>query len=84
MAPHGEGEVVSSLNARKLGSNAALPEDIISLWFNVIPNNNVDALEEPNENEPKREAALRLAKAEASHHRFLHKIETHYDEPNSV
>ena len=47
-------------------------------------NNKGDALEEPNAEDPKIEAALRLAMAEARYHRAVHKIETHDTEPNSA
>ena len=74
----------ASQNARKHGLNAALPEDLVNLRFNVILNNKGDALEELNTNYPRKEAALRLAKAEARCHRAVHKIETHDQEPNSA
>ena len=79
-----EGKAISSQNARKHGLNAAPPEDLVTLCFNVILNNHGDALEEPNAEEPKKEATLRLAIAEARYHRALYKIETHYQEPNSA
>ena len=79
-----EGKAKSSQNARKHGLNAPPPEDLVTLWLNVILNNGGDAREEPNAEDPRREAALRLAIAEARYHRALHKIETHYQEPNSA
>ena len=79
-----EGKAISSQNARKHGLNAPPPEDLVTQWFNVILNNEVDAPEEPNAEDPKKEAALRLAIAEARYHRALHKIETHDAEPNSA
>jgi len=79
-----EGKAISSQNARKHGLNAAPPEDLVTLWFNVILNNRGDAQEEPNAEDPRREVALKLAIAEARYHRSLYKIETHYQEPNSA
>ena len=79
-----EGKAISSQNARKHGLNAPPPEDLVTQWFNVILNNEVGAPEEPNAEDPRREAALRLAIAEARYHRALHKIETHDAEPNSA
>ena len=79
-----EGKAKSSQNARKHGLNAPPPEDLVTLWFNVILNNEVGDREEPNAEDPRREAALSLAIAEARYHRALHKIETHYQEPNSA
>lgn len=90
MARHGtgpttaEGKAISSQNARKHGLNAPPPEDLVTQWFNVILNNEVGAPEEPNAEDPRREAALMLAIAEARYHRALHKIETHDGEPNSA
>ena len=78
------GKAVSSQNARKHGLNAPPEDAIVSKWFNVIPNNGEDALEEPNAGDPRREAALRLAIAEARYHRALHKLDTHETEPNSA
>ena len=43
-----------------------------------------DAYEEPNASDPGREAALRLAIAEARYHRALHKVDTHDTDPNSA
>ena len=79
-----EGKAISSQNARKHGLNAPPPEDLVTQWFNVILNNEVGAPEEPNAEDPRRQAALRLAIAEARYHRALHKIETHDAEPNSA
>ena len=78
------GKAVSSQNARKHGLNAP-PEDAIVLkWFNVIMNNDGDHQEEPSTVDPRREAALRLAIAEARYHRALHKVDTHESEPGSA
>ena len=78
------GKAVSSQNARKHGLNA-LPEDaIVSKWFNVILNNAGGDQEEPSAADPRREAALRLAIAEARYHRALHKVDTHESEPGSA
>ncbi|MFL2794270.1 MAG: hypothetical protein ACJZ82_01670 [Paracoccaceae bacterium] len=78
------GKAISSQNARKHGLNAPPPEDLVTLWFNAILNNEGDVREEPNAEDPRREAALMLAIAEARYHRALHKIETHDAEPNSA
>ena len=79
-----EGKAISSQNARKHGLNAPPPGDLVTLWFNTILNNGRDTREEPNAEDARREAALRLAIAEARYHRALHKIETHDTEPNSA
>ena len=78
------GKAVSARNARKHGLNAPPEEYLVTAWFNLILNNGEDALEEPNASDPRREAALRLAIAEARYHRALHKVDTHDTEPNSV
>ena len=44
----------------------------------------MDDLEEPSASDPLREAALRLAIAEAGYHRALHKVDTHEREPDSA
>ncbi len=78
------GKAVSSQNARKHGLNS-LPEDaLVSKWFNVILNKHENDFEEPNSRDPRREAALRLAIAEARYHRALHKVDTHEREPGSA
>ena len=79
-----EGKAVSSQNARRHGLNAPPEEYLVSAWFNLILNGGEDALEEPNASDPRREAALRLAIAEARYHRALHKVDTHDTEPNSA
>ena len=78
------GKAVSSQNARRHGLNAPPNEDIVTTWFNLILDNGEDAYEEPNEDDPKREAALRLAIAEARYHRAQHVVDTHEAEPNSA
>ena len=78
------GKAVSSQNARKHGLNAPPGDAIVSKWFNVILNNAGGELEEPSAADPRREAALRLAIAEARYHRALHKVDTHESEPGSA
>ena len=78
------GKAVSSQNARKHGLNAPPGDAIVSKWFNVILNNARGELEEPSAADPRREAALRLAIAEARYHRALHKVDTHESEPGSA
>ena len=79
-----EGKAVSARNARKHGLNAPPEEHLVTTWFNFILDYGEDAYEEPNADDPKREAALRLAIAEARYHRALHKVDTHDREPNSA
>ena len=79
-----EGKAVSSQNARRHGLNAPPEEYLVTAWFNLVLNNGEDALEEPNASDPRREAALRLAIAEARYHRALHKVDAHDSEPNSA
>ena len=78
------GKAFSSQNARKHGLNAPPDVALVSQWFNVILNNSVDDLEEPSASDPLREAALRLAIAEARYHRALYKVDTHEREPGSA
>ena len=78
------GKAVSSQNARKHGLNAPPGDAIVSKWFNVILNNAGGDQEEPSAADPRREAALRLAIAEARYHRALHKVDTHESEPRSA
>ena len=78
------GKAVSSQNALKHGLNAPPGEAIVTKWFNVILNNRGDDQEEPSAADPRREAALRLAIAEARYHRALHKVDTHESEPGSA
>ena len=78
------GKAVSSQNARKHGLKAP-PEDAIVLkWINFIMNNDGGDQEEPSAADPRREAALRLAIAEARYHRALHKVDIHESEPGSA
>jgi len=79
-----EGKAVSARNARKHGLNAPPDENLVTTWFNLILDNGEGAYEEPNADDPRREAALRLAIAEARYHRALQKVDTHDTEPNSA
>jgi hypothetical protein len=79
-----EGKAVSARNARKHGLNAPPDEDLVTAWLNVILNSGEDTMEEANADYPRREAALRLAIAEARYHRALHKAATHELEPHSA
>ena len=79
-----EGEAISFQNARRHGLNAPPEEHLVTAWFNAIRNNGEDAMEEPNPDSPRQEAALRLAIAEARYHRALHKVDTHESEPGSA
>ena len=78
------GKAVSARNARKHGLNAPPDVALVSQWFNVILNKHENDFEEPNARDPRREAALRLAIAEARYHRALHKVDTHEREPGSA
>ncbi|MDB4202998.1 hypothetical protein N9767_01310 [Planktomarina temperata] len=78
------GKAISSQNARKHGLNAPPGDAIVTKWFNVILNINGDNQEEPSATDLRREAALRLAIAEARYHRALHKVDTHESEPGSA
>ena len=78
------GKAISSQNARRHGLNAPPDEDLVTTWYNLILGNGGGAYEEPNADDPRREAALRLAIAEARYHRALHKVDTHDREPNSA
>ena len=79
-----EGKAISAQNARRHGLNATPDAVTVSAWFNLILDNGEDGYEEPNADDPRREAALRLAIAEARYHRALHKVDTHDREPNSA
>jgi hypothetical protein len=79
-----DGKAVSARNARKHGLNAPPDEGLVSIWFNAILNSGAGDLEKPNADDPRREAALRLAIAEARYHRALHKVDTQDREPNSA
>ena len=78
------GKAVSSQNARRHGLNAPPDAVTVTAWFNLILDNGEDAYEEPSADDGRREAALRLAIAEARYHRALHKVDTHDREPNSA
>ena len=79
-----EGKAISSQNARRHGLSAEPDGDLVLAWFNAILDHGEDAYEEPNADDPQREAALRLAVAEARYHRALQKVDTHDREPNSA
>ena len=79
-----QGKAVSAQNARKHGLSSEPDGDLVAAWFNAILDHGEDALEEPNASDPRREAALSLAIAEARYHRALHKIDKHDTEPNSA
>ena len=79
-----EGKAISAQNARRHGLSAEPAADLVAAWFNAILDHGEDAYEEPNAGDPWREAALRLAIAEARYHRALHKVDTHDREPNSA
>ena len=79
-----EGKAVSSQNARRHGLNAPPEEHLVTAWFNLILNSDEDAVEEPNVSDPRREAVLRLAIAEARYHRALYKVNTHETEQGSA
>ena len=86
-----EGKAVSSQNARRHGLTAEPDPDIVGAWFNVILGNGPGAYEEPSsadaadhQPDPGREAALRLAIAEARYHRALHALEAHPRAPKSA
>ena len=76
------GKAVSSQNARRHGLNAPPDENLVNTWFNLILDNGEDAYEEPDASDPRREAALRLAVAEARYHRALFKVEAPPQETN--
>ena len=79
-----EGKAISAQNARRHGLNAPPDAVTVTAWFNLILGNGEGAHEEPNADDPRREAALRLAIAEARYHQALHKVDTHDREPNSA
>ena len=80
----GEGKAISAKNARRHGLNAPPDAGVVSAWFNLILDNSEAVIEEPNARDPRREAALRLAIAEARYHRARHKVDTHWTEPHSA
>ena len=79
-----EGKAISAQNSRKHGLNVHPDGKLVNLWYNLILNNGEDALEEPNVTYPRREAALKLAIAEARFHRARHKVDTHEMELHSA
>ena len=79
-----KGKAMSSQNARRHGLNASPDAAMVTAWFNLILNNDDDPLEEPSASDPRREAALRLAIAEARYHRARHKVDTHEKDPQSA
>lgn len=79
-----EGKAISAQNARKHGLSSEPAEHLVAAWFNVILDHGEDAYEEPNADDLRRQAALRLAIAEARYHRALHKVDMHDREPNSA
>ena len=79
-----EGKAVSAQNARKHGLSAEPATDLVAAWFNAILDHGADDYEEPNADDPRREAALRLAIAETRYHRALQRVDTHDREPNSA
>ena len=78
------GKAVSSQNARKHGLSVPPDVALVSQWLNVILNKTGDDQEETSAAGPRRDAALRLAIAEARYHRALHKVDTHESEPGSA
>ena len=78
------GKAISAQNARRHGLNAEPAADLVRAWFNVILDNPGDTYEEPDADTLRREAALRLAIAEARYHRALDKLETHATKQNSA
>jgi hypothetical protein len=77
-----EGKAISSQNAFRHGMSAAPPTDQVRAWFNVILNKDAGSLEEPNADDPRRDAALRLALAEVRYHRALQRLGTHAVDSN--
>ena len=85
--PHGK--AVSSQNARRHGLTAEPPAGLVEAWYNIILDNDPRAPEAPHSDDhcaddPRREAALRLAIAEVCYHRALHALEAHPREPGSA
>ena len=78
------GKAVSSQNARRHGLNAPPDENLVNSWFNLILDNGEEDYEEPNADDPRREAALRLAIAEARYHRAVYKLDAHDTERYSA
>lgn len=69
------GKARSAKNARKHGLNTAPSAEDVCRWYNVILNNASGAEERPHSSDPRRDAALRLAIAEACYHRALYLVE---------
>ena len=78
------GKAGSARHARRHGRSADPDGDLVAAGFSAILDHGEDAYEGPNADDPRREAALRLAIAEARYHRALHKVDTHDTEPNSA
>ena len=69
------GKARSAKNARKHGLTTAPSAEDVAGWFNLILNNPPGVEEEPNSSDARRDAALRLAIAEACYHRALYLVE---------
>ena len=78
------GKAISAQNARRHGLSSEPAADLVRAWFNVVLDNPADTYEEPDADTPRREAALRLAIAEARYHLALDKLQTHAAEQNSA
>ena len=80
-----EGKAVSSQNARRHGLSA---EPAGGPRRGVVQRHPRSRSRTPTRSQtrddPRREAAMRLAIAEARYHRALHKVDTHDREPNSA
>ena len=79
-----EGKAISAQNALRHGLNAPPDAGVVSAWFNSILDNSDVEIEAPNARDPRREAALRLALAEARYHRARHKVDTYETDPHSA
>ena len=79
-----EGKAISAQNSRKHGLNVHPDGELVNLWYNLILHNGEDAFEEPIVTDPRREAALKLAIAEARYHRARRKADTHEMELHSA
>lgn len=83
------GKAVSSQNARKHGLTAEPPLGLVDAWYNIILDNAPCAPKAPHSDgahadDPRSEAALRLAIAEVYYHRAVHALEAHPREPGSA